>query len=196
MKTPIYFLSLLALVAILQSCTTRKVERIGTEEVIDLSGRWNDTDSRMVAEAMVEQILDAQWLLNFQEKHDGKRPVVIVGLVYNKSHEHIEAETFIKDVERAFINSGKVRLVQAGDKREELRRERAAQQEFASPETVKAWGKELGADFILNGDISSIVDTYKNKRVNYYQVNLELTDIETSEIVWIGEKKIRKYIKN
>ena len=196
MKTPIYFLSLLALVAILQSCTTRKVERIGTEEVIDLSGRWNDTDSRMVAEAMVEQILDAQWLLNFQEKHDGKRPVVIVGLVYNKSHEHIEAETFIKDVERAFINSGKVRLVQAGDKREELRRERAAQQEFASPETVKAWGKELGADFILNGDISSIVDTYKNERVNYYQVNLELTDIETSEIVWIGEKKIRKYIKN
>jgi hypothetical protein len=196
MKTPIYFLSLLALVAILQSCATRKVERIGTEEVIDLSGRWNDTDSRMVAEAMVEQILDAQWLLNFQEKHDGKRPVVIVGLVYNKSHEHIEAETFIKDVERAFINSGKVRLVQAGDKREELRRERAAQQEFASPETVKAWGKELGADFILNGDISSIVDTYRKERVNYYQTNLELTDIETSEIVWIGEKKIRKYIKN
>lgn len=196
MKTPIYFLSLLALVAILQSCATRKVERIGTEEVIDLSGRWNDTDSRMVAEAMVEQILDAQWLLNFQEKHDGKRPVVIVGLVYNKSHEHIEAETFIKDVERAFINSGKVRLVKAGDKREELRRQRAAQQEFASPETVKAWGKELGADFILNGDISSIVDTYKNERVNYYQVNLELTDIETTEIVWIGEKKIRKYIKN
>jgi hypothetical protein len=150
----------------------------------------------MVAEAMVEQILDAQWLLNFQEKHDGKRPVVIVGLVYNKSHEHIEAETFIKDVERAFINSGKVRLVQAGDKREELRRERAAQQEFASPETVKAWGKELGADFILNGDISSIVDTYRKERVNYYQTNLELTDIETSEIVWIGEKKIRKYIKN
>jgi hypothetical protein len=196
MKTPIYFLSLLALVAILQSCATRKVERIGTEEVIDLSGRWNDTDSRMVAEAMVEQILDAQWLLNFQEKHDGKRPVVIVGLVYNKSHEHIEAETFIKDVERAFINSGKVRLVQVGEKREELRRERAAQQEFASPETVKAWGKELGADFILNGDISSIVDTYRKERVNYYQTNLELTDIETSEIVWIGEKKIRKYIKN
>lgn len=196
MKTPIYFLSLLALVAILQSCATRKVERVGTEEVIDLSGRWNDTDSRMVAEAMVEQILDAHWLPNFQEKHDGKRPVVIVGLVYNKSHEHIEAETFIKDVERAFINSGKVRLVQAGDKREELRRERAAQQGFASPETVKAWGKELGADFILNGDISSIVDTYKKEKVNYYQVNLELTDIETSEIVWIGEKKIRKYIKN
>jgi uncharacterized protein (TIGR02722 family) len=196
MKTPIYFFSLLAIAAVLQSCATRKVERIDTEEVIDLSGRWNDTDSRMVAKAMVDQVLEGNWLSNFREKHEGKKPVVIVGLVYNKSHEHIEAETFIKDVERAFINSGKVRLVQAGDKREELRRERAAQQEFASPETVKAWGKELGADFIMNGDINSTVDTYKKERVNYYQVNLELTDIETSEVVWIGDKKIRKYVKN
>jgi len=197
MKTSFYILSLLlAASIILNSCGTRKVERIDTEEVIDLSGRWNDSDSRMVAEAMVEQILEGQWLNNFREKNDGDRPVVIVGLVYNKSHEHIEAGTFIKDVERAFINSGKVRLVQAGDKREELRAERAAQQEFASPETQKKWGQELGADYILNGDINSIVDTYKDERVNMYQVNLELTDIETSEIVWIGEKKIRKYIKN
>ncbi|MGM0377428.1 MAG: penicillin-binding protein activator LpoB [Bacteroidota bacterium] len=197
MKTPAYILTLLVAAAfIVNSCGTRKVERIDTEEVIDLSGRWNDSDSRMVAEAMVEQILEGQWLGNFREKNDGERPVVIVGLVYNKSHEHIEAGTFIKDVERAFINSGKVRLVQAGDKREELRAERAAQQEFASPETQKEWGQELGADYILNGDINSIVDSYKDERVNMYQVNLELTDIETSEIVWIGDKKIRKYIKN
>lgn len=196
MKASYYFLSVLVVAMILQSCGTRKVERIDTEEVIDLSGRWNDSDSRMVADAMVEQVLDGNWLSNYLEKHDGKKPVVIVGLVYNKSHEHIEAETFIKDIEKAFINSGKVRLVQAGDKREELRRERAAQQEFASPETVKAWGRELGADFMMNGDINSTVDTYKRERVNYYQVNLELTDIETSEVVWIGDKKIRKYIKN
>jgi hypothetical protein len=196
MKTTAYILALFTMVTFLQSCGTRKVERIDTKEVIDLSGRWNDTDSRMVAEAMVDQVLQAQWLKNFQENHNGQKPVVIVGLVYNKSHEHIEAETFIKDVERAYINSGKVRLVQAGDKREELRRERAAQQEFASPETIKSWGRELGADFMMNGDINSIVDTYKKERVNYYQVNLELTDMETSEIVWIGDKKIRKYIKN
>lgn len=196
MKTSMYLIAILAIVAMLQSCGTRKVERIDTEEIIDLSGRWNDTDSRMVAGAMVEQVLEGNWLQNFRENNNGDRPVVIVGLVYNKSHEHIEAETFIKDVERAFINSGKVRLVQAGDKREELRSERAAQQEFASPETVKAWGQELGADFMMNGDINSTVDTYKKERVNYYQVNLELTDMETSEIVWIGDKKIRKYIKN
>ncbi|GAO28740.1 hypothetical protein JCM15548_1864 [Geofilum rubicundum JCM 15548] len=139
--------------------------------------------------------MGSAWLDN-HVRATGERPVVIVGLVYNKSHEHISAETFIKDVERAFINSGRVRLVQAGDKREELRRERASQQDFASVETAKAWGLELGADYMLNGDINSIVDTYQREKVTYYQVNLELTDIESSEVVWIGEKKIRKYIRN
>ncbi len=196
MKTTFSAIFVAFALAFLGGCATHKVQRVDTEEIIDLSGRWNDTDSRMVAEAMVEQVLDGRWLREFMQAHNGERPVVVVGLVYNQSHEHISAETFIKDVERAYINSGKVRLVQAGDKREELRRERAAQQEFASTATAKKWGQELGADFMMNGDINSIVDTYKKERVNYYQVNLELTDIETSEIVWIGDKKIRKYIRN
>jgi len=188
------FSSLLMLTLIFSACSTRKVERVSPDETIDPSGRWNDADSKMVAEAMVDQVLSGAWIENFKKDNGGKKPVVIVGLVYNKSHEHIDAGTFIKDVERSFINSGRVRLVQASEKREELRRERAAQQEFASMETAKNWGKELGADFMLNGDINSIVDTYKKERVNYYQTNLELSDLETNEVVWIGDKKIKKYI--
>ncbi len=176
-------------------CATPKVQRVATDEVIDLSGRWNDTDSRFVAEDMVNQVLGGAWIDNFSKNNDGKKPVAIVGLIYNKSHEHINSGTFVKDVERAFINSGKVRLVQAGEKREELRKERAAQQEFSTEETTKQWGKELGADFMMNGDINSIVDVYKQKSVVFYQVNLELTNLETNEVVWIGEKKLKKYIK-
>ncbi len=189
-----FFYILTISVLLLSSCAAHKVERVSPDEAIDLSGRWNDTDSKMVAEAMVDQILSASWIDNYQREHNGKKPVVVVGIIYNKSHEHISSETFIKDIERSFINSGRVRLVQAGDKREELRKERAAQQEFASLETAKQWGKELGADFMLNGDINSIVDSYKNERVNYYQTNLELSNLETNEIVWIGDKKIKKYI--
>lgn len=191
----IYLLLIATSCLFIQSCSSHKVQRVDTSETIDLSGRWNDSDSRMTADAMVDQILGEDWIHNHLSAKREK-PVVIVGLVYNKSHEHIDAETFIKDVERSFIKSGKVRLVQAGDKREELRRERAGQQEFASVETAKKWGKELGADYMLNGDINSIVDTYKKERINYYQINLELTNIETNEVVWIGEKKIKKYIRN
>lgn len=190
-------LPFLALVLFIGSCSPkREVQRIDTEQAIDLSGRWNDTDSRLAAEDLIYQVLHHRWLDEYQAQNPGKRPVFIVGLVHNKSHEHIDANTFIKDIERAIIKDGSARLVQAGAKRESLRKERAEQQDFASGETAKQWGLELGADYMLQGTINSIVDSYKKEKIVFYQINLELSHLETNEIVWIGEKKIKKYVNN
>lgn len=183
-------------VSVISVSCSRKVTRIDPGEQIDLSGRWNNTDSRMVADEMIETILKDKWVGNHQEGNGGKKPVVIVGFVTNKSHEHIEAETFVKDVEQSFIKTGKVRLVQGGKKREELRAEKADQQTNASASSMKKFGLEQGADYILQGSINSIVDSQKRKKVVYYQVNLELTNIQSNEVVWIGDKKIAKYVTN
>ncbi|MBC8032850.1 MAG: penicillin-binding protein activator LpoB [Chitinophagaceae bacterium] len=177
------------------SCA-RKVTRIDPGEQIDLSGRWNNTDSRLTAEEMTKTILAANWLTDHMSAKGGQKPVVIVGFVANKSSEHIEAETFVKDVEQSFIQKGRVRLVQGGKKREELRAEKADQQTNASASSMKKFGLEQGADFILQGSINSIIDSQKRKKVVYYQVNLELTNIQTNEVVWIGDKKIAKYVTN
>jgi uncharacterized protein (TIGR02722 family) len=195
MKKPVFISVIIVIAFMLGACSTKKVTRVSPDEQIDLSGRWNDTDSRLTADAMISQSLSEPWLSNFREKSGGDKPVVICGFVKNKSHEHIDAETFIKDLERAFINSQQVRLVQGGEKREDIRRERADQQDFSSSATMKSWGLEIGADFMLQGSINSIVDQEGKEAVNFYQVNLELTDIETNEIVWIGDKKIKKYIR-
>lgn len=186
----------LVLCIITSNCTTtRKVERIDEQRQTDLSGRWNDTDSRLVAEEMIKDGLSRVWLTDFIESK-GKKPTVVVGVVKNKSHELISTDTFIKDIEREFINSGKVKMVQAGEAREQLRDERADQEQYASPATAKQWGREKGADFMLQGVINSIVDTIDNKKVVFYQVDLELSDLESNEKVWIGTKKIKKFIKN
>lgn len=181
---------------VITSCASRQVTRVNTDQTIDISGSWNNTDSRMVAQELTGNILNAGWINTHQEDHQGKRPVVIVGMVQNKSHEHIEAETFVKDIESSFIQSQKVRLVQGGKKREELRAEKADQQTNATVSSLKKFGLENGADYILQGSINSIVDAHKRQKVVYYQVNLELTNIQTNEVVWIGEKKIAKYVKN
>ncbi len=178
------------------SCGNRQVTRVDPNSQTDLSGRWNDTDSRQVADEMISDVLSRPWLARFNEAHDGKAPVVIVGDVLNKTHEHIASETFIKDVERAFVNSGKVRVVQNAELRNKIREELAQQQDFASEDTKKRLAKELGADYIMFGVINSNVDQYKKEKVVAYKVNLELADLETTEKVWIGDKEIKKYIKN
>lgn len=187
--------SVLLLTVFISGCS-RKVTRIDPSEQIDLSGRWNNTDSRLVAEEMTQSILNDKWLQQHLEQNMNKKPVVIVGFVANKSHEHIDAETYVKDVEQSFLKSSKVRLVQGGKKREELRAEKADQQTNASASTMKKFGLENGADYILQGNINSIVDSQKRNKVVYYQVNLELTNIQSNEVVWIGDKKIAKHVRN
>lgn len=182
-------------IALINGCANRKITRVDPNQTIDLSGRWNDSDSRLVSEEMIGDLLTSTWIPKYLKAND-KRPVIVVGLVENKSHEHINAETFIKDMEKAIIRDGNIRLVVAGEKRNELRKERAEQQDYASPETTKKWGKELGADFILQGTINSIVDSYKKQKVVTYQIDLQLTNIETNEVVWMGDKKIKKQISD
>ena len=171
-----------------------KVRRTAVEETIDLSGRWNDSDSRMVADEMIKDCLNRPWLPEFQS-HKGRKPAVIVGTVLNRSDEHINTQVFVKDLERALINSGLVDFVASRDERRELREERADMQlGFTSAETEKAMGQEIGADFMLKGTLNSVRDQIKGQYAILYQVNLEIHNLETNRKVWIGQKKLKKVV--
>lgn len=180
--------------SMLSGCgASRTVTRVEPDEQIDLSGDWNDTDSRLVAEEMIKDVLARPWLGEF--KGDKKRtPVVIVGTVRNRTSEHIATTAFIKNLERELINSGRVDFVANKEERQEVRDERTDQQEFSSAESLKKFQQETGADFMLRGDITSIIDAEGGQQVKYYQVNLELVNVETNRKAWIGEKKLKKLV--
>ena len=181
-------------ITIFSSCSSSKqVTRVDADTTIDLSGRWNDTDSRMVADDIIQDCLTHPWI-NDHGINTGGKPVVIVGGIRNKSMEHIPVATFITDIERAFINSGKVRTVSSSSERGEIREERADQGEFAAIETVKRMGRELGADYMMTGEINTIEDREGGDQVIFYQTDLTLTNIETNEKIWIGNKKIKKFV--
>lgn len=195
MKKALICILLLGLLPLFPGCGGKKVSRVETGRTIDLSGRWNDTDSRLVSRAMIEDALDRPWIREFQNRHSEEKPTVIVGPIQNRSHEHINTQTFVKDLERALINSGKVSFVADRSQRLPLRSERLDQASHASEATAKSEGREIGADYMLQGVINTIADQAEGEKVMYYQVNLELINIENHRKVWIGEKKIKKYIK-
>ena len=188
-------LSLFVLIAVIAvtGCKT-KVKRVGVEETIDLSGRWNDTDSQLVSAEMISDLAGRPWIEEYTAKN-GRKPVIIVGTVRNKSSEHIETETFTKDLERELINSGRVTFVANPTERGELRAERKEQQTWSREETQKRLAAETGADYMLQGSIKTIIDKEGKEEVKFYQVDLELVHLETNEKAWIGNKAIKKYVK-
>ncbi len=173
--------------------TTPTVTRVAPEEQIDLSGQWNDVDSQKVASALVEQALATPWIESFAADH-GKKPTVIIGNIANKTPEHIPMKTLVADFERFFINSGRVTIVASAEEREGVRAERQDQQDYAAPDTAKAWGRERGADFMLLGEVNAIFDTIDGEEVKYYQVDCYLVDLEDNTKVWTGFEKIKKYV--
>lgn len=171
-----------------------KVSRVDSNAVTDLSGNWNDTDSRLVADEMIQDVLARPWISRFNKDH-GKVPTVIVGTVRNLSHEHINTRTFISDLEKSLINSGEVDFVASASDRSEVRDERKDQDLHAKEETRKAMGQETGADFMLQGSINTIVDAVKGEQARFYQVDLQLIDLESNRKVWVGQKKIKKTVE-
>ena len=188
---PVWIAALL--VPMLTGCATT-VQRMDVGEVKDISGRWNDTDSRLVAEEMIKDCLSRPWLAT-ATSYQGKNPTVIVGTVRNQSHEHIATDTFVEDLQRELINSGKVQFVASKNERGEVRDERLDQDTNAAEETRKEHGQETGADFMLSGIISTIEDSEGGKSVMLYQTNLKLLNMKSNQIAWNGSKKIKKFIQ-
>lgn len=174
--------------------TNNRVTRVSSDLDTDLSGKWNDTDSRLVSEAMIDELLNGRVITNLREEYK-RKPTLIVGTISNKTSEHINVESFVKDMERELVNSGSFKVVASSSERIEIRNEKDEQQSNATLETAARLAQETGADIMLIGSIINITDQVDKTKVVYYQVDLELIDLETTEKLWIGSKKHKKVIE-
>ena len=186
------WLALILTVAV-AGCST-SVTRMDAGEVKDLSGAWNDTDSQQVSAEMIQDVLERPWFGEFSQAQK-RQPAVIVGEVRNLSHEHINVNTFVADMERALINSGKVQFVASSIERQGIREERKDQDLNAAEATRKAMGQEKGADFMLQGTINTIIDASGKTQLRFYQVDLTLISLVDNRKVWVGQKKIKKLVE-
>ena len=174
---------------------TRQVKRIDAGTQTDLSGRWNDTDARLTSESLVSECFAAGWLPVFVQGQNRKPAIRVRGIV-NKTDEHIDAQVFIKNIERAMVNSGKVKvLAQQGSELSSVEgeQERAASGHQADNTAVSV-GNETGADFVVAVRMASILDQIEGERAKFYKINFELISPTSGEKAWIGDYEIKKLI--
>jgi len=180
----------------LSACSApyRDVKRVPADAVVDVDYRFNDTDARLVWQGMVNDASFRGWIDRWIAEHNGQRPIILVGAIKNNTQDYINTLTFTRNFEREMLNSGRVRVVAAKGDRPDLRDERLQGQEWNSAATRKQMKNETGADLLLLGDINDIQQRSLDGRTvsKYYQVNFDLTDLESSEKVWIGSVEVKK----
>lgn len=197
MKTITRLLSILStLLCFLGGCSTHTQGSYadpGQQEI--LGEQWNESDAQIVAKRAVEECLKARWMLNYRGKNKGKKPIIIVSHVANKTSEHIDTKAIVDHIRTELINSGQVRFL-ANEKRDVILEEYKYQNSGATrSDQAKGPGNQLGADFLLVGALTAITSEEGDYKNVTYQTNLQMTNLETSEYEWAFQTKVKKKFK-
>jgi len=180
---------------LLASCSSQRAftkgEYTDPDKVILLDDKYNESDMKIMADALVDSLLKHQIISSAK-----KIPVFQVENVSNSTSEHIDMQSLTDKIRTALIKSGKVQFhdkLQRGTLSKEY--EYQTQSGNVTKETAKAKGYQIGSDYMLSGDFSSNVQEVGAKKVIYYKLTLNATDIKTGLIVWTDDKEIKKLYK-
>jgi uncharacterized protein (TIGR02722 family) len=162
-------------------------------EIID--DKWNETDAKKTAKHMVAGMLEKPWLAKYTSGNGGKTPFVIVDDVENRTDEHLDVKILTDYLQDELLNSGKVSFVNK-EKRQSLLEEIKYQQSGqVDKKSAKQEGRQIGADFILSGNVTSQTHTNGGIKTVTYFTTLTLTNIETFGLEWSTKYEIKKKFK-
>lgn len=187
-------LVLLIVALMFTACGTKtytKGKYVDPDEVYLLSDKFVESDLQMIAEQLSESLLSSDMLGSQPTK-----PAIIISLFTNSTDEHIDILSLTNKMRVKLLKSNRFVFLN-----ERLRKEMAKEYEYQSsgyvnPETAKQKGKQIGADWLISGHITSIRQPVGKKEIVYYKTTLEVTDLETSAILWADEVEVKKAFKS
>ena len=183
----INLLFLISLFLCFFSCASSKpVARISAEKQKDLSGNWNDNDIRIVCDSIIDECINSNYIKKFSKKNN-RLPYVKLGTILNLSDEYIDTTIIANKFRNSIINSGEMKFVASNSEVELLRDEQLSQADHVSFGTEAQFGNEQAADFMLQGTIKTVIDQNKDVTQKTYYFDIQLYDIESTEVVWTTE---------
>lgn len=191
MKKSLLISSCIIAGTIVSGCAQKSVVRYGDATAVETTDiNFGSTDLQKVAAEMTDSLLLSPVVGTMT---DGKRPVVFVERIKNKTSEHIDTESITDSISTKMLRSGKFRFVDMS-RVEAARKQIQFQQTGGMVDTNKAiqFGKQVGAEYMLYGNLSSIVKTNQDKSDVYYKFTLRLMDLNSGLVEWADETEIRK----
>ena len=186
-----FYLVLLALAAMVTSCGPKAFVRGDYDQNVSetnlLNDRWSESDMQGAVKDLVNSASS-----HYSIRRAKKPPVVMITRLQNKTSEHIDTQNITDMLRVELMKQSALSFVDKAA-REDIAEEVAYQNSgTTSRATKKQMGHQVGADFIINGRLDSIVQQAGRDKTVYYKVTLNMTNLKTGLIVWSDYKQIRK----
>lgn len=180
-----------AAVLILAGCSERQFVKGKYDENVDssnlLTDKWSESDMQAAVHDLVNSAVAHPAIAAAK-----RPPIVMVTRLQNKTSEHVDTQSVTDMMTVDLMKSGKVTFVDKAA-REDIAEEYDYQDSgMVSRETKKGKGGQVGADFILNGRLDSIVQEAGREKTVYYKLTMNMTNLKTGLIVWTDHKELRK----
>ena len=181
--------ALLGLAVLLGGCTN-KISYGDAQATETTTIDFGSTDLQKIASDMVDSMMSSGSVAAITQN---KRPIVFVERIKNKTSEHIDTESITDTISTKMLNSGKFRFVDM-DRVESVRKQLKFQNndELVNQSSAIQFGQMVGAQYMLYGNLSSIVKDAGSDKDVYYKMTMRLMDLKTGLIEWADETEIRK----
>lgn len=177
--------------SVMAGCASKTVVKYGDAEAVETTSvNFGSTDLQKIAQQMTESLLQSPVVGTVTAN---KRPIVFVDTVKNKTSEHIDTESLTDSISTQLLRSGKFRFVdmtKVTAVREQLNYQNDGG--LVDPNKAVQFGKQVGAEYMLYGNLASIVKTNADKSDVYYKFTMRLMDLESGLVEWADETEIRK----
>lgn len=155
-----------------------------------MNDQWSETDMQVVVKTMVESMVNHPAIAKATNP-----PILMVTNLQNKTNEHIDTQNIMDLVRVDLSNTGKVAFIDK-EAREDIASEYDYQDSgMVEEKTKKGPGGQIGADYIVNGRLDSIVQEVGKEKTVYYKLTLNMTNLKTGVVTWTNKKEIRKAYK-
>ena len=175
----------------LSGCTNKSVVRYGDATAVETNDiNFGSTDLQKIASQMTDSLLLSPVVGTLTAN---TRPIMFVESIKNKTSEHIDTESITDSISTKLLRSGKFRFVDMG-RVSAAREQMDFQQNSGMVDASKAvaFGQQVGAQYMLYGNLASIVKSNKDKSDVYYKFTLRLMDLKSGLVEWADETEIRK----
>jgi uncharacterized protein (TIGR02722 family) len=127
-----------------------------------------------------------------QPRQDGSLPIVLVGKLKNSTSEHIDMRSLGDKIQTALAQTGRFALVDQAARQDIAEEYEYQQSGYVDPNAAKGPGQQTSVDFLMTGDLASIIQEVGNDKLVYYKMTAKLSNVRTGLIEWTDEKQIRK----
>ena len=188
MSRSVPFLLLLAACA---ACTGPRAFTRGQYEdpnVIEmLSDQFNENDLQLIAKKMVDSLAASPAFTQIQG-----RPIVVVGKMKNSTSEHIDMRSLADKMEVQLQKTNRFAFMDKGARQEIAEEYEYQGSGYVRPDQAKRPGEQASADYLMTGEISSIVQEVGADKLVYYKMTAKLHNLRSGIIEWADDKELRK----